>query len=64
MTRQEADDILGYVAQNLLSPMAFDGRPTSETWEIMIGTPFHNLCTYVYKMIDKTPKVCYNNTKR
>ena len=56
MTKQEADDILGYVAQNLLSPMAFNGRPTSETWEIMIGTPFHNLCRHVYKMVDKPTK--------
>lgn len=56
MTRQEADNILEYVAQNLLSPMAFDGRPTSETWEIMIGTPFHNLCKYVNKMVDKPIK--------
>lgn len=56
MTRQEADDILGYVAQNILSPMAFDGRPTSETWKIMIGTPFSNLCKYVNKMVDKPTK--------
>ena len=56
MTKQEADNILGYVAQNLLSPMAFDGRPTSETWEIMIGTPFHNFCQYVNKMVDKPTK--------
>lgn len=56
MTRQEADDILRYVAQNILSPMAFEGRPTSETWEIMIGTPFSNLCKYVNKMVDKPTK--------
>ena len=56
MTRQEADNILEYVAQNLLAPMAFDDRPTSETWEIMIGTPFHNLCQYVNKMVDKPTK--------
>lgn len=56
MTKQEADDILGYVAKNILSPMAFDSRPTSETWEIMIGTPFGDLCKYVHKMVDKTIK--------
>ena len=56
MTKQEADSILEYVAQNFLSPMAFDGRPTSETWEIMIGTPFHNLCKYINKMVDKPTK--------
>ena len=57
MTKQEADDILGYIAQNILSPMASDERPTSETWKIMIGTPFNNLCQYVNKMVDKPNKV-------
>ena len=56
MTREEAEDVLGYVAQNILSPMAFEGRPTSETWKIMIGTPFNNLCKYVYKMVDNPAK--------
>lgn len=56
MTKQEADNILSYVAQNILSPMAFDSRPTSETWEIMIGAPFSNLCKYVNKMVDKPIK--------
>ena len=56
MTKQEADNILSYVAQNILSPMAFDSRPTSETWKTMIGVPFNNLCKYVNKMVDKPTK--------
>ena len=53
MTKAEADEILSYVAQNILSPMAFDHRPASEVWEEMIKTPFSSLCKFVNKKVDK-----------
>ena len=53
MTKIEADEILAYVAQNILSPMAFDERKASEVWEEMIGTPFSTLCKKVYEKVEK-----------
>ena len=52
MTKTEADEILTYVAQNILSPMAFDNRPASEVWEEMIGNPFNGLCKIIYEKIE------------
>ena len=54
MTKKEADEILQYVAKNILSPMAFDKRPASVVWEEMIGAPFSKLCAFVHeKVVDK-----------
>lgn len=32
MTREEADEVLTYVAQNIISPLAFDETPAKEIW--------------------------------
>jgi hypothetical protein len=53
MTKIEADEILQYVAQELLSPMAFGNRPASEVWEEMTKEPFNELCKIIYKKIEK-----------
>lgn len=47
MTKEEANEILGYVAQEILSPMAFDDRPASKVWEELTGTKFNTLCHMV-----------------
>lgn len=51
MTKQEADEILQYVAQEILSPIAFDKRPASEVWEELIGSPFSQLCKIVNEKV-------------
>lgn len=51
MTKQEADEILQYVAQKILSPMAFDERPASEVWKELIGSPFSKLCRIVNEKV-------------
>ena len=51
MTRAEADEILEYVAQHILSPMAFDDRKASEVWKEMTGEPFNKLCKKVFEKI-------------
>lgn len=51
MTKQDADEILQYVAQKILSPMAFDSRPASEVWEELIGSPFSQLCQIVNEKV-------------
>lgn len=53
ITREEADEILTYIAQNLISPLAFDERPASEVWLEMSGEKFNELCAFVYDMIKK-----------
>ena len=51
--REEADEILSYIAQNLISPLAFDKRPASEVWLKMSGEKFNELCAFIYGMIKK-----------
>ena len=54
MTNEEkADLILSYIAQNIISPLAFDKRKANEVWFEIIGTPFNKLCDYVRKTLDK-----------
>jgi hypothetical protein len=53
MTKNEAEEILGYVAQQILSPMAFDKRPAHEVWLEMTGDPFNQLCKIVYEKVEK-----------
>ena len=52
MTKNEAEQILIYVANNILSPMC-DDRPAHEVWEELIGTPFNNLCKMVHEKVEK-----------
>ena len=54
MTKEQKDEILGYVAQELLSPLAFDNRPASEVWQELIGEPFNKLCRLVCDMMEAT----------
>lgn len=51
MTRKDADEILGYVAQEILSPMAFDNRPANKVWEELTSTKFNTLCHIVNSKI-------------
>lgn len=51
MTKAEKDKILEYIAQEIISPLAFDERKASEAWEEMIGEPFHKLCCFVCDMV-------------
>ena len=53
LTREQADEILAYVAQELISPLAFDERPAHEIWLELTGEPFSKLCKMVYKLVDK-----------
>lgn len=50
MTRNEADEILSYIAQNLISPMAFDNRKASEVWLELSHEKFDDLCRFVYNL--------------
>lgn len=53
MTKETAEEILAYVAQNLIAPLCEDERPAKEVWFEMCGATFNNLCAFVYQMIEK-----------
>ena len=55
MTKADAHEILGYVAQKILSPMAFDNRPASEVWLELTAAPFNELCRIVNEKVEKNP---------
>ena len=50
MTKQEADAILTYIAQNIISPLAFDNTPAKEVWLRLSGEDFNKLCKFVHNM--------------
>ena len=50
ITRNEADEILSYVAQNLISPLAFDERKAKDVWLELSGGKFNQLCSFVYNL--------------
>lgn len=58
ITKNEADEILSYIAQNIISPLAFDERKASEVWLELSGEKFNALCTFVYEIV-KSPKTVY-----
>ena len=58
ITRNEADEILSYIAQNLISPLAFDERKAKDVWLELSGEKFNALCTFVYEIV-KSPKIVY-----
>lgn len=47
LTEEQKNEILCYVAQKLLSPMATDERPAKDVWKELIGEPFNQLCKIV-----------------
>ena len=53
LTREQADEILAYVAQEIISPIAFDKQPAHEIWLKLTSEPFNKLCKMVYELVDK-----------
>lgn len=62
MTVAKANEILGYVAQEILSPMAFDKRPAHEIWLGLTGNQFHTLAGIVWEGVNKNKQ--YDNLLR
>lgn len=52
MTREQADEILHYVAESLLSPLSHDERPAKEAWLGLTSEPFSKLVAMVNKCVD------------
>lgn len=52
MTREQADKILGYVAESILSPLALDERPAKEAWLELTSEPFNALVAMINECVD------------
>lgn len=52
MSKEQRDAILGYVADNIISPLAFDNRPASKVWEELTQEPFSKLVELVNSFIE------------
>lgn len=53
MTKNEADIILSYVAQNLISPLCFDKREARDIYLEYSGEKFNELVKIVYSMVER-----------
>jgi hypothetical protein len=51
MTREEANEILCYVAQEIISPLAFDERLGGNIWEELTSEKFSKLCKFVNNLV-------------
>ena len=51
MTKEEATEILCYIAQEIVSPLAFDERPAKEVWLELSGAKFNELCAFVSQFV-------------
>ena len=47
MTKHERDEILRYIAQEVISPLAFDKRPANVVWLELSGEKFNKSCNFV-----------------
>lgn len=56
MTREQADEILHYVAESLLSPLSHDKRPAKEAWMDLTSEPFSKLVAMVNACVDDNIK--------
>lgn len=56
MTKNEREEILCYIAQEVISPLAFDERPASEVWLELSGEKFNSLCEFVSQFVEEEKK--------
>lgn len=52
MTKNEAQEIRRYVAQKIISPLAFDDTPAREVWLRLSGDDFNKFCKFIQDMIE------------
>jgi hypothetical protein len=53
MTKNEREEILCYIAQEIISPLAFDERPAKEVWLELSGKKFNKLCVFVSQFVEE-----------
>ena len=53
MTREEATDILCYIAQDFLEPFVLDGSVSEELHHRMVGEQFNKLCKFIHGKVEE-----------
>jgi hypothetical protein len=56
MTKEEREEILCYIAQEIISPLAFDERPARKVWLELSGQKFNSLCEFVSQFVKEEEK--------
>ena len=53
MTKQEATDILCYIAQDFLEPFTLDDSVSEELHHRMVGEQFNKLCKFINGKVEE-----------
>lgn len=53
LIQTQIDEILSYIANNFISPLCFDKRPTKEIYLEYSGEKFNDLVTFCYDLFDE-----------
>lgn len=53
MTKQEATDILCYIAQDFLEPFVLDKSVSEELHHRMVGEQFNKLCKFINGKVEE-----------
>ena len=53
MTKAEADEILGYIANEMISPICDSNKTANEIFSELTKEKFNDLCRLVYAKVEK-----------
>lgn len=53
MTKEEATDILCYIAQDFLEPFVLDDSVSEELHHRMVGEQFNKLCKFIHGKVEE-----------
>ena len=53
MTKEEATDILCYIAQDFLEPFVLDDSVSEELHRRMVGEQFNKLCKFINEKVEE-----------
>ena len=53
LDRAVADEILGYIAQEMISPLCFKEGTMKDAYHELSSTSFNNLCCFIAKLTEE-----------
>lgn len=53
LDRAVADEILGYIAQEMISPLCFKEGTMADAFKELSSTSFNNLCRFIAKLTEE-----------
>ena len=57
LDRAVADEILGYIAQEMISPLCFKEGTMKDAYHELSSTSFNNLCCFIAKLTEEDKEV-------